>query len=73
MNAIAHELDTAGVTAVHDVVEASIPSDEIPDLRGVRVRTMGRGIEDDPEFFSAAFAAGDIAFELTQNVLKPAD
>lgn len=33
----------------------------LPDTRGVRVRTMGRGPEDDPAFFAAAAAAGTVA------------
>ena len=32
-----------------------------PDLRGVEVTTMGRGFADDPAFFSAAYAAGEVA------------
>jgi len=73
MNAIERELDSAGVWTVHSRREASISSEEIPDLRGLRVRTMGRGIDEDPAFFAAAFAAGYIAFELTTDVLEPTD
>jgi hypothetical protein len=32
--------------------------------RGVRVTTMGRGVEDDPTFFEAAGAAGVLAGRL---------
>jgi len=31
-----------------------------PDLRGLRVTTMGRGLADDPVFFAASFAAGEV-------------
>jgi len=34
---------------------------------------MGRRAEDDPDFFTAAFAAGDIAFRMVGEVLKAAD
>jgi len=30
----------------------------LPELRGIDVRTMGRGFDDDPAFFLAAAAAG---------------
>jgi hypothetical protein len=33
----------------------------LPDMRGVRVRTMGRSPDDDPAFFAAAAAAGTVA------------
>jgi hypothetical protein len=36
----------------------------LPDMRGVRVRTMGRGPSDDPAFFAAAAAAGTVASRL---------
>ncbi len=41
-----------------------------PDMRGVGVTTMGRGPADDPAFFSAAFAAGDIAFRVAEGTLN---
>jgi len=40
---------------------ADVPAAGLPDLRGLRVRTMGRGPDDDPAFFLAAAAAGTIA------------
>jgi len=73
MNAIEDELDSAGVWSVHSRQESIIPGSEIPDLRGVEVTTMGRHAEDDPDFFSAAFAAGDIAFRMVGDVLSAQD
>lgn len=42
-----------------------------PDLRGVRVTTMGRGLADDPAFFAAAFAAGEVCARLAAGELTP--
>lgn len=54
-------LDASGVWERHERVESSsadIPGDA---LRAVDVRSMGRGIDDDPAFFLAAYAAGEVA------------
>jgi len=56
----------AGVFAKHRVVRPSGRGSARPDLRGVAVRTMGRTFEDDPAFFDAAFAAGEVAARLTK-------
>lgn len=40
------------------------------DLRGVRVTTMGRGLDDDPAFFAAAFAAGEVCARLAAGGLS---
>lgn len=42
-------------------VREDVESRPLPDMRGVRVRTMGRGPDDDPAFFTAAAAAGTVA------------
>jgi len=42
------------------IAKASFPD---IDLRGIKVTTMGRTQAEDPEFFSAAFAAGILAAE----------
>jgi hypothetical protein len=52
-------LESRGIPERHACVAAE--ARPTPDVRGVTVTTMGRGIEDDPAFFSAAFAAGQIA------------
>ena len=54
-------LETAGVWERHERADAV--AGEVPDgaLRGIEVRTMGRRIADDPAFFLAAYAAGEIA------------
>ena len=54
-------LEAAGVWERHRRADLSAGSLSAPDLRGVDVKTMGRGIADDPAFFSAAFAAGEVA------------
>lgn len=69
MNAIDDQLDTAGVLTLHRLQKARSFSEEIPDLRGVRVTTMGRGFVEDPDFFLASFAAGNIASEMCDDVL----
>jgi len=51
-------LEQAGVWRTHRRVDIAPPRMERTDLRGVEVTTMGRTAEDDPAFFSAAFAAG---------------
>jgi hypothetical protein len=52
-------LADARVWERHD--RADVPARPLPDMRGVRVRTMGRGVADDPAFFAAAAAAGTVA------------
>ncbi|MBI5230725.1 MAG: DUF3866 family protein, partial [Coriobacteriales bacterium] len=54
-------LDEAGIWEHHDRVDSPGAT---PDLRGLAVKTMGRGPADDPAFFSAAFAAGEVAAAL---------
>jgi len=70
LHAIQEDLDSGAVWRIHrraDSASAGVPE---PDMRGVRVTTMGRGPADDPAFFSAAFAAGDIAFRVARGMLK---
>lgn len=52
-------LADAGVWGRHERVDVEARS--LPDMRGVRVRTMGRGPAEDPAFFAAAAAAGTVA------------
>jgi hypothetical protein len=54
-------LDAAGIFTRHVQVDAESTGGEPPSLRGVTVTSMGRGIADDPAFFAAAFAAGEVA------------
>jgi hypothetical protein len=54
-------LDGAGVWERHDRVDSPAGRTPAPNLRGVEVKTMGRGLQDDPAFFAAAFAAGEVA------------
>jgi hypothetical protein len=50
-------LDTSGSLRRHRRIATPGAT---PDLRGVRVMTMGRGPAADPAFFAAAFAAGEV-------------
>ncbi|MGV8082472.1 MAG: DUF3866 family protein [Coriobacteriia bacterium] len=51
-------LEDSGIAARHRCATPGDGCPGFPDLRGVRVTTMGRGPEEDPAFFQAAFAAG---------------
>jgi hypothetical protein len=61
----ARQLDAALVAAdlwrLHRRKDVDAASVEGIELRGLTVRTMGRGPEDDPAFFAAAYAAGVVA------------
>ena len=70
LHAIQQDLDDAGVWRLHRRADARSGAASEPDMRGVGVTTMGRGPADDPAFFSAAFAAGDIAFRVAQHTLN---
>jgi len=50
----------ADVWSRHHRADATLVSACAPDLRGVTVTTMRRGFSDDPAFFFAAYAAGEI-------------
>jgi hypothetical protein len=51
-------LSEAGVWSRHERADAD---GSVPGMRGVELRTMGRGAEADPAFFAAAAAAGRVA------------
>jgi len=51
-------LEQSGVWHLHK--QALVEQALAPSLRDVEVRTMGRGPGDDPAFFLAAFAAGEV-------------
>ena len=57
-------LERAGVWERHVRADSTAGRDAPPDLRGVDVLTMGRGPADDSAFFSAAYAAGEVAARL---------
>lgn len=69
LDAIDEALDGAGVWTLHERVDADSGRIAPPSLRGVEVRSMGRGMADDPAFFAAAFAAGEIASRTAASVL----
>jgi len=51
--------DQAGIWERHTRVLTETGRSGLPSTRGVEVRTMGRGIAEDPLFFTCAFAAGE--------------
>jgi hypothetical protein len=55
-------LGASGIDERHRCVQAR--KDAFADLRGLNVSTMGRGPAEDPAFFLAAFAAGEVAARL---------
>jgi hypothetical protein len=63
--AVAAQLEAAGVAARHRLVPVPAPdAAKLLATWGLRVRTMGRGPDDDPVFFAAAAAAGTLAGRL---------
>jgi hypothetical protein len=52
------DLAGAGIWTRHERADVAAT---MPDMRGVPARTMGRGPDDDPAFFLAAEAAGEVA------------
>jgi Protein of unknown function (DUF3866) len=63
--AVTAQLEAAGVGARHDLVRVEPPdAGKLLAAWGLQVRTMGRGPDDDPVFFSAAAAAGTLAARL---------
>jgi hypothetical protein len=68
-DAIDLALESAGVWSTHTRVQAQSGRVTPPSLRGVRVTTMGRDLSQDPAFFAAAFAAGEIASSVCRGVL----
>lgn len=65
--ALADALETSEVPSRHHLVECGSGFAPAPDLRGVRVTSMGRGASDDPAFFAAAFAAGEVCARVATN------
>ena len=54
------QLQTSGIQKKHCLMPLSYDFDSI-DTKGIEVTTMGRTRDEDPAFFSAAFAAGILA------------
>jgi hypothetical protein len=69
LDAIDEQLHSAGVWNLHRRADAECTALDSASLKGVDVRSMGRGPEDDPAFFAAAFAAGEIASKGAAGVL----
>jgi len=64
LEVVQRQLDAEGITGRHEVLLArgEIGVQALRE-RGVEVKTMGRSVDEDPEFFLAAGAAGAIAAE----------
>jgi hypothetical protein len=70
--AVAEQLGAAGVAARHELVRVEPPdASKLLAAWGLEVRTMGRGPDDDPVFFSAATAAGALAGRLAAGEGRP--
>jgi hypothetical protein len=70
--AVARQLEDAGVAARHELVRVEPPdAAKLLAAWGLEVRTMGRGPDDDPVFFSAAAAAGTLAGRLAAGEARP--
>ena len=67
-DAIHTALRGAGVAERHQLIESPEGSVPPPSLRGIEVRSMGRGPLDDPAFFAASYAAGEIASRYIHSV-----
>lgn len=65
-SAVERALTCAGVWDRHTAEATSVTSQELPDTCGVTVSTMGRSPADDPAFFAAAAAAGEVAARLAR-------
>lgn len=61
MSVVDDALEDAGVWERHDRLDMSSGRMTPPAMRGVEVKTMGRGFAEDPAFFAASFAAGEAA------------
>jgi len=64
---VADALESSGVWERHTRADASAGRVPAPDMHGIHVTTMGRGLSDDPAFFAAAFAAGEVAARIARN------
>ncbi|NTU71118.1 MAG: DUF3866 family protein [Coriobacteriia bacterium] len=54
-------LQAAGIWGTHERADARAGTQDAPNLRGLTVTTMRRGFADDPAFYFAAYAAGEVA------------
>ena len=61
------QLAEAGVWERH--LRVDVEDATTPDMRGLDVRSMGRGVADDPAFFAAAAAAGRAAAALLKGAV----
>lgn len=70
LGSVEQRLEALGLNERHEFPLVSYDYQAI-DLCGVKVSTMGRDQEDDPEFFSAAFAAGVLAARAVSGAGEP--
>lgn len=69
---VEERLEEAGVWKRHTRVTARAGHDPGPDLRCVSVTTMGRSEAEDPAFFSAAYAAGEVCARIALGEIEGA-
>jgi hypothetical protein len=63
---VAGQLEDSGLARRHELIEASgVEAVRQAVDAGIELHSMGRGLEDNPEFFLAAGAAGDVAGHAT--------
>jgi len=65
-DAIEDALEAGGVWDRHQRAGSSAGRSAPPSMRGLEVKSMGRGLAEDPAFFAAAFAAGEVAARLAR-------
>ncbi len=77
LDLVQRQLEEAGIFEKHEVLVArGEPGLELLKQHGIEVKTMGRTMDEDREFFLAAAAAGAIAaarFGQAQGEDEPAD
>lgn len=66
-------LEQAGVWERHTRYAMKAGSVAPPSMRGVEVKTMGRGPAEDPAFFASAFAAGELCARFAAGEENPHD
>ncbi|HHW39982.1 MAG TPA: DUF3866 family protein [Syntrophomonadaceae bacterium] len=65
------QLEEGGILSKHQVLTRDgRPALEYLERRGILVTSMGRNLQDDPAFFEAAGAAGQVAAEMLKGILQ---
>lgn len=66
-DAVMSKMQQSGIAALHDiaVIDATVTKEAMAQF-GLATRSMGRSMQDDPEFFLAAGAAGVMVADLLE-------